>query len=135
MNNHLITRLDKVRQTGAGKYIACCPAHLDKSPSLSIKETESGKILVHCFAGCDYKDVLAAVGLHPTDLFPDDLHRDERIQEAKRRAYKERFDIERLIVAQVEHKLELGEELSAMDCKRGLLAIERLFKIGGAING
>jgi hypothetical protein len=66
----LITRLNGVKKTGAGRYIAKCPAHSDKSPSLAITQADQ-KILIHCFAGCAVNDVLAAVGMDLSDLFPD----------------------------------------------------------------
>lgn len=68
----LLSRLDKVRQTGPGRWSANCPSHDDKSPSLSIRELDDGRILVHCFTGCPVSDVLAAVGLEFADLFPPD---------------------------------------------------------------
>ena len=68
-----VSGLDKVRKTGTGKWTACCPAHDDKGPSLSIKETDDGRILIHCFAGCAANDVLGAMGLSLTDLFPEPL--------------------------------------------------------------
>lgn len=67
----LLNRLDKVRQTAPDRWIACCPAHKDKSPSLSIRISDSDKLLVHCLAGCDTGSVLDAVGLTFSDLFPD----------------------------------------------------------------
>ena len=66
----ILSCLDKVRRTGSGNWIACCPAHDDRSPSLSICETEIGSVLLHCFAGCPTADVVAAVGLEMSDLFP-----------------------------------------------------------------
>ena len=39
------------RQVGQGSYTACCPAHDDKTPSLSITEISDG-VLIHCHAGC-----------------------------------------------------------------------------------
>ena len=66
----LLGRLDKVRAAGAGRWMAACPGHNDKSPSLSLRELADGRVLVHCFAGCDASDVLAAVGLTLGDLFP-----------------------------------------------------------------
>lgn len=45
---------------GAG-FMALCPAHADKNPSLSLKEATSGKILFHCFAGCSQDDVRDAL--------------------------------------------------------------------------
>lgn len=67
----LLGRLDKVKATGPDRWTACCPAHADKSPSLSIRLADDGKLLVKCWTGCDTGDVLAAVGLSLSDLFPD----------------------------------------------------------------
>jgi len=64
----LLDRLHGVRSTGPGRWIARCPAHEDRSPSLSVRETD-GRTLIHCFGGCSAGDVLAAVGLRMTDLF------------------------------------------------------------------
>src|SRR5665213_3625415 len=47
---------------------ARCPAHEDRDPSLSIDERD-GKILLKCFAGCDNRDVIAA--LRSRHLWPD----------------------------------------------------------------
>jgi hypothetical protein len=66
----LLQRFSKVKQTGPGKWQACCPAHEDRSPSLAIKETEDGTVLVKCFAGCSVEDVCAAVGVEMHELFP-----------------------------------------------------------------
>jgi putative DNA primase/helicase len=43
--------------------MALCPAHDDHNPSLSIKETSEGKVLLHCFAGCSFEAILGALGL------------------------------------------------------------------------
>jgi putative DNA primase/helicase len=48
------------RKTGAG-YVARCPAHDDHNPSLSFRDGERGVLLLKCFAGCDRRDVLAAL--------------------------------------------------------------------------
>jgi hypothetical protein len=47
------------RQSGRG-WIACCPAHDDRRPSLSIRDGDNGKLPVHCHAGCGQEDVIAA---------------------------------------------------------------------------
>lgn len=57
-------------QSGNG-WKACCPAHDDKTPSLSVTEAEDGRVLLKCFAGCSTNSVLAALGLTTGDLFPD----------------------------------------------------------------
>ena len=67
----LLSRVDGARDTGHGKYIARCPAHEDKSPSLAIKECSDGKVLLKCFAGCETEDVLAAVGMTFSDVMPE----------------------------------------------------------------
>lgn len=66
----LLARLKKARRTANGQWVACCPAHADKSPSLAIKAVE-GTILLHCFGGCSVEEVLGAVEMTVTDLYPD----------------------------------------------------------------
>ena len=41
---------------GKSSFMASCPAHDDKKPSLQVTEKD-GRILLYCFSGCDYKDV------------------------------------------------------------------------------
>ena len=55
-------KLRGFRQVGHGSYMACCPAHDDKTPSLSITEISDG-VLIHCHAGCAYKDVISELDL------------------------------------------------------------------------
>ncbi|WP_156762722.1 CHC2 zinc finger domain-containing protein [Woeseia oceani] len=70
MSAALIERLDGVRETGKGRYLARCPAHDDRTPSLSVRDT-GDRVLLHCFAGCDALDVVHALGLELADLFAD----------------------------------------------------------------
>jgi hypothetical protein len=69
----LLERLERVKQAGLGRWLAGCPAHKDRSPSLSIRQLDDGRVLVHDFGGCEIGDVLAAVGLSVADLFPERL--------------------------------------------------------------
>ena len=69
----LLDRLERIKQTGPGRWIARCPAHEDKGPSLSIRELDDGRVLLHDFGGCGTGDVLAAVGLQMGDLFSKPL--------------------------------------------------------------
>ena len=71
MADNLLSRLDKVKPTGPGRWIACCPSHKDKSPSLAVRELDDGRTLVHCFAGCSALDVVSAAGLEMDALFPE----------------------------------------------------------------
>jgi hypothetical protein len=59
------------RRAGAG-WMARCPAHDDREPSLSIRQGEEGKVLVRCHAGCEQAQVIAVLrsrglwqGSHP----------------------------------------------------------------------
>src|SRR5262245_4638608 len=50
--------------------MARCPAHPDRTPSLSIAVSgDRDKILLHCHAGCAVDDILGALGLERADLF------------------------------------------------------------------
>ena len=69
--NTFLNYLDKVKPTGTDKWQACCPAHDDKSPSMSVKEGNDGRILVHCFGGCTTDQITGALGLDMTDLFAE----------------------------------------------------------------
>ena len=69
----LLSRLDGVRETGPGKFVARCPAHADRSPSLSVSEGDNNPVLVHCFSGCETEVVLSAIGLTFSDLYPERL--------------------------------------------------------------
>ena len=75
----LLSKLERVKER-AGKFIALCPAHYDKNPSLSVAEGDDGRVLLNCFAGCSSKDVCASLGLTFSDLFPAPLHGDGRQQ-------------------------------------------------------
>lgn len=81
---NFIQRLNKVKGRN-GSWTACCPAHDDKGPSLAIREAEDGRVLLHCFAGCPIENVLGAVGMDMTDLFPPNEKRSEYPIEGKKR--------------------------------------------------
>lgn len=57
---HVLGRLEAVRRSGSG-WVARCPAHEDREPSLSIGIGQEGNILLHCFAGCAFPDIIAAL--------------------------------------------------------------------------
>lgn len=66
-----LARLEKLKKSPGG-WIAACPAHEDRSPSLSITETHEGHVLLMCFAGCTAFEICAALGLREADLFDRD---------------------------------------------------------------
>ena len=56
------------RPSGPG-WKARCPAHDDRTPSLSIAAGKDGRVLLRCWAGCETLAVLGALGLSWADLF------------------------------------------------------------------
>jgi putative DNA primase/helicase len=60
MTAETIARALGGRNVGQG-WTARCPAHDDRTPSLSIRDSDEDKVLVHCYAGCDQRDVIAAL--------------------------------------------------------------------------
>lgn len=70
----LLARLQKVEQLPAGQHIsryrACCPAHDDRKPSLSITLAQSGAILLKCWTGCSAEEITGAIGMEMVELFP-----------------------------------------------------------------
>lgn len=124
---NILGKLDKLRANGEGRWQACCPAHDDRSPSLSIKEDASGKVLIHCWAGCDNRDVMAAIGLTLSDLFPDSLERTNRhaMPEWERRKYLETLNHEVLIVECYKADKHAGKVIDTEDLERVNLAIAR----------
>ncbi len=59
MTAETIARALGGRKVGQG-WTARCPAHDDREPSLSIRDAD-GKVLVRCHAGCNQRDVIAAL--------------------------------------------------------------------------
>jgi DNA primase len=62
--------LDGAKQTRRG-WQARCPAHADKSPSLTICEGQDHRLLIHCFGGCTVTEICTALHLTLRDLFPN----------------------------------------------------------------
>ena len=68
--DEVLAHFPHARRSGSG-WQARCPAHEDRTPSLTISEGDDGRTLVHCHAGCTVEDIAAAVGLTLRDLFVD----------------------------------------------------------------
>jgi MarR family len=67
---HVLDRLDVASRNGE-KAMCFCPAHDDRTnPSLSLK-AEDGRLLLHCFAGCQPEDIVSEMGLEMKDLFSE----------------------------------------------------------------
>ena len=126
----LLSRLDRVKQTGRGRWVACCPAHDDKRPSLAITETDEGKVLVHDFGGCSVYDVLFSVGMKVQDLFPPSPGPREIMRTAKMPfSYADALrciSFEALLAATAACNLANGHPLTDVDKNRLLVASRRI---------
>jgi len=133
----LLARLDRVKQTGPDSWLACCPAHDDRNPSLSIKQV-SDKLLVKCMAHCETGDVMAAVGLSLSDLFDRPLtHNGKPLDHRQRRRYGQAqdalkvLDFEALIVQMAADDMAGGFALDPDHRKRLQIAVDRIKAIRG----
>ena len=58
----IASRCDKVRWNGKDSFLACCVAHNDRNPSMSVTAAPNGTLLAHCHAGCPQDAVIEALG-------------------------------------------------------------------------
>ena len=59
--------LSRVKWSGGNRFMAQCPAHSDRTASLSVTRGDT-RILMYCHGGCQFTEVVAALGLHSADL-------------------------------------------------------------------
>ena len=132
----VLDRVDGMKQTGKGRWIAKCPAHEDRSPSLSIRENDDGRCLLHCFGGCETSDVLAAIGLSFADLFDKPLeHHLPPIRGGfSARELLELNSHEATVAAMLADKAAAGT-LTTDDAQRLVQAAARLGKAQALANG
>ena len=125
----LLSRLDKVRKTGANTWRSLCPSHANtRSLTLSIRDGDDGRTLVKCHAGCSIDEVLGAVGLTINDLFERRLAYNHS---SMRRPFPA-LDVlkcvasEATVVATAACNVRAGISLSDDDHERLLVAHERI---------
>ena len=126
----LLSRLERVKRTGFGRWMARCPAHKDRSASLSIRELDDGRVFVHDFVGCDVESVLCAAGLGLEDLFSPRAVGPGAGHKAERRPFSARDMLNALaselnVVWTVLGDVASGRELGQVDRKRAGVARER----------
>ena len=126
----LLSRLQKVRRKGKS-WTACCPAHEDKSPSLAIRENDDGRVLIHCFGGCDTYSIVSAVGMDIQDLFPAKI--ENHMKPVKQAFYAADLmrimSFESLVVMISAYDLRKGRKLRDDDMARLELAQSRIQEI------
>ena len=111
MDNHhsILSRLDKVRSTGRDKWTACCPAHDDKSPSLSVAIGRKGNTIFYCHSGCTQEEVRDALGINWGSAFVEGSAAPVKPREP---------DVDDYVIAIARASLSRGERLSREDAAR-----------------
>ena len=128
MIDDLLSKLERVRQTGPQNWIASCPTREDRRPSLTIRLMDDGRILLHDFGGASTEEILGTLGLDWSALFPEDTTHQAR---PERRAFPA-IDVlrcvafEALVVQCAAASIRTGEPLSRADHERLGVAVERL---------
>lgn len=127
----LLAKCDGVKRTGPGRWLAKCPAHEDRRASLAIRETDEGRILAHCFAGCSVHEVVAAAGLEISDLFPPRPADPAHAGKPERRPFPaadilRAVEFEVLVAGCAASTLAAGGALSDEDRARLMLASRRI---------
>lgn len=138
----LLSRLDKVRRTGPGRWVACCPAHEDRRASLAVRELDD-RVLAHCFAGCTVHEVVSAVGLSLSDLFPEKLSNEAHAVKGERRPFPAAdvlrcIAFEALVVLTAGAALLAGQPFNDTDRARLVVAVGRIqaaLDAGGLTHG
>jgi len=125
---NILNRLEGVKKVGKA-FKARCPAHPDRSPSLSLKEADDGRVLLHCFSGCEIDAVVAELGLQMADLFPPSSRSGNgrpRLPGVNLRALQVATDFEKQVLFFVKADQAAGRTVSQLDLERAKLALQRI---------
>ncbi len=104
-----------------------CPAHPDRTPSLTVTDGDYGRPIFHCWAGCTFaevRDALAAKGLwpdQPSTLAREEIERRRREREAREEAENKAREAEALAVWRNARPIEAGDLASCYLQDRGYL--------------
>jgi hypothetical protein len=114
--SEFVLLLNGVQSKGEHKYIACCPAHDDHDPSLSVTDHHD-RILVKCWAGCDALSVVNSLGLTLGDLFHEKHdytppHAFARAEMSEKSAVKTRIEKAKTYLAIATAALKRGEQIT-----------------------
>jgi hypothetical protein len=136
----ILANLKRVKSTSKNRWLACCPAHEDRSPSLSIMQNEQGKIFIHCFAGCNGKAIMSSIGMTLSDLYPERISPPHGLGKPLPFSPYDALNLigrEAMIVAMCGSELQ-SHPLSEKDRKRLFTAVGRInqtLKIAGVRHG
>jgi hypothetical protein len=125
---NLLNKLGRVRKTGTDRWIASCPTRQDRNPSMTIRQLNDGRILIHDFGGSSITEILDAIGLTFCDLFPDSSN--NHIKAEKRPVFTIDafnaviFEVKLIYLCAID--IAKGRCLSIDETQRLVLSIERI---------
>lgn len=114
------------KKTGRNSWMARCPAHDERTPSLHITMKDDGRLLIHCHGQqCSPHDIVAATGADLGALFPDDRDKHYRAETRKRD-----ITVDEMVLAICDSDRKKGIRLSDADKRREREAFVRLRAAG-----
>ncbi len=131
----LLERLTRVSRHGDDRWRAVCPAHATRhqTQSLAIRELNDGTLLIRCHAGCGAADIVKAVGMTLSDLFPAAHRAPDQPRRAQRpnhyHATREALGTasrEAVVILLVAEDIATGKVPSEADIERCALAASRI---------
>lgn len=141
----LLNRVEYLRTAGEDRWRCKCPVHGGNTrDSLSIKFCEDGRVLIHCFAGCEPLEILKVCGLEMIDIMPERITHNATPQE--KRKWREAATMRDWQKARssIQHEARViwvagkqiidGKSLNDVDDKRLDQALEQIVQAGRALN-
>ena len=109
-----LSRLEKVRRTGKGRWQACCPVHNDKNPSMSIKARPQGGFNITCYScGANGLDVFRAIDGNLDELFGKPLDKRDYCGVSR-----DRYEHARHFIAIYESDKSMGASIKSSDTSK-----------------
>lgn len=124
---NILNRLDRVKQVGQDRWVACCPAHEDTNPSLRI--TDNGdKALIKCWAGCSFDEIRTALGMDAHEFFAGSHAPASIAPGISKSAVNEELILELLVCLCACNDRKNKLPINPIDAKREKEARERIIK-------
>lgn len=127
--DRILPMLERVKRTGPNTWVASAPTREDKRPSLTIRELDDGRILLHDFGGDSIEDILGALGLTFSDLYPPRVISHHVKGERRPFPCADSFRavaFEATIVALAGAAIVAGEPINQFDRDRLIVAVGRI---------
>lgn len=119
----VIRRLRNVQETVRDGWMADCPACGDDKRSLALLKADDGKLVMHCFQGCERENVAAALEMTADDWWPDPDNEEE--------AHRQKIPA-RMVLAGCEHVVTVAMFVCEEVSKQRQASAEQVGKLATA---